>query len=123
MKILLVDDSDFSMDMLSAMLPVTDASDVIRAKDGDEAVQIFKNSAEGEISLIIMDIIMEKERGDKAADDIRALDRADAKSVIIFAATAYKAFDIEKEGKSFNGVIFKPFKRDEVNQIIESCKN
>ena len=56
--------------------------------DGQEAVELFRNSEPGEFDVILMDIMMPVMNGYEAAKMIRSLDRADAKEIPIIAMTA-----------------------------------
>ena len=56
--------------------------------DGQEAVELFRNSEPGEFDVILMDIMMPVMNGYEAAKMIRSLDRKDAKVVPIIAMTA-----------------------------------
>ena len=56
--------------------------------DGQEAVELFRNSEPGEFDVILMDIMMPIINGYEAAKRIRSLDREDAKTIPIIAMTA-----------------------------------
>ena len=56
--------------------------------DGQEAVELFRNSEPGEFDVILMDIMMPVLNGYEAARRIRSLDREDAKKISIIAMTA-----------------------------------
>ena len=56
--------------------------------DGQEAVELFRNSELGEFDVILMDIMMPVMNGYEAAKMIRSLEREDAKKVPIIAMTA-----------------------------------
>ena len=56
--------------------------------DGQEAVELFRNSEPGEFDVILMDIMMPVMNGYEATKMIRSLDRVDAKKVPIIAMTA-----------------------------------
>ena len=56
--------------------------------DGQEAVELFRNSEPGEFDVILMDIMMPVMNGYEATKIIRSLDREDAKKIPIIAMTA-----------------------------------
>ena len=56
--------------------------------DGQEAVELFRNSEPGEFDVILMDIMMPVMNGYQATKMIRSLDREDAKKIPIIAMTA-----------------------------------
>ena len=56
--------------------------------DGQEAVELFRNSEPGEFDVILMDIMMPVMNGYEATKMIRSLGREDAKEVPIIAMTA-----------------------------------
>ena len=56
--------------------------------DGQEAVELFRNSEPGEFDVILMDIMMPVMNGYEAAKTIRSLNREEAKEVPIIAMTA-----------------------------------
>ena len=56
--------------------------------DGQEAVELFRNSEPGEFHVILMDIMMPVMNGYEATKMIRSLDREDAKKIPIIAMTA-----------------------------------
>ena len=86
-RILLAEDNELNMEIAEFMLQ-NEGADVSKAWNGQEAVELFRNSEPGEFDVILMDIMMPIMDGYEAAKMIRSLDREDAKEVSIIAMTA-----------------------------------
>ena len=87
LHILLAEDNELNMEIAEFMLQ-NEGADVIKAWNGQEAVELFRNSEPGEFDVILMDIMMPVMDGYEAAKMIRFLDREDAKEIPIIAMTA-----------------------------------
>ncbi len=85
--VLLVEDNDINLEIAQFFLEEHGAK-VICARNGQQAVDLFAASDEGSVDLVLMDIMMPVMNGYEATQAIRAMDRADAVSVPIFALTA-----------------------------------
>lgn len=85
--ILLVEDNELNREIADTLLGAEGAL-VTNAVNGAEAVELFRSNPPGTFRLILMDIMMPVMDGLTAAKTIRALDRADAKTIPIFAMTA-----------------------------------
>ena len=105
-RILLVEDNELNREIAEELIGVTGAS-VESAEDGVQAVEMFKESAEGYYDLMLMDVQMPHMDGYEA---IRALGRSDAQKVPIFAMTANAfAEDVQKSREAgMNAHISKP---------------
>ncbi len=120
-KILLVEDNRLNMEI--AMYILQEEQAVIEvAMNGAEAVEKFKASSINEYDLILMDIMMPVMNGYEAARTIRALDRADAKTVPIFAMTANAFSEDERESRAagMNDHIAKPL---DIDVMMSKIKN
>ena len=102
-KILIAEDVETNFILLKAVLEKTGA-EIIWAKNGMEAVKIFRRDRD--IDLILMDILMPEMDGFEATKAIRKFHS----TVPIIAQTAYN-FDwnaIKNEGLGFNDYLAKP---------------
>lgn len=108
-RILLVEDNELNREIAEELIGVTGAS-MESAEDGVQAVEMFKESAEGYYDLILMDVQMPHMDGYEATRCIRALGRSDAQKVPIFAMTANAfAEDVQKSREAgMNAHISKP---------------
>ena len=86
-RILLVEDNELNREIADTLLGAEGAL-VTNAVNGAKAVELFRSNPPGTFRLILMDIMMPVMDGLTAAKTIRALDRADAKTIPIFAMTA-----------------------------------
>ena len=87
LHILLAEDNELNMEIAEFVLQ-NEGADVTKAWDGQEAVELFRNSEPGEFDVILMDIMMPVMNGYEATKIIRSLDREDAKQIPIIAMTA-----------------------------------
>lgn len=114
-RVLVVEDNEINLYIAVELLENAGAV-VTTAQNGQEAVDIFSESNEGEYQLVLMDVQMPVMDGYRATRAIRGLSRSDAASVIIIAMTA-NSFqeDIRKcLDVGMNAHIAKPFVMDDV---------
>ena len=86
-RVLVAEDNELNAEILLEILGEA-GFDASHAANGKEAVNMFSSSEVGFYDIILMDMRMPVMDGCAAAKEIRALDRADAKTVPIFACTA-----------------------------------
>lgn len=94
-KALLVEDNDLNMEIAKFHLEQEDVQ-VFTAVNGQEAVDMFRESEVGYYDIILMDIMMPIMNGLDATRCIRSMDRADALAVPIIAMSA-NAFEQDIE--------------------------
>ena len=87
LHILLAEDNELNMEIAEFVLQ-NEGADVTKAWNGQEAVELFRNSEPGEFNVILMDIMMPVVNGYEATKMIRSLNREDAKEIPIIAMTA-----------------------------------
>lgn len=108
-RVLLAEDNEINLEIAMELVKATRAS-VETARDGTEALEMFERSEIGYYHLILMDVQMPRMDGYESTQRIRALARADARTIPIFAMTANAfAEDEEKSRKAgMNVHISKP---------------
>ena len=87
LHVLLAEDNELNMEIAEFMLR-NEGVAVIKAWNGQEAVELFRKSRTGEFDVILMDIMMPVMNGYEAAKTIRSMEREDAKVIPIIAMTA-----------------------------------
>ena len=87
LHILLAEDNELNMEIAEFVLQ-NEGADVTKAWDGQEAVELFRNSEPGKFDVILMDIMMPVMNGYETTKMIRSLDREDAKAIPIIAMIA-----------------------------------
>ncbi|SFA70986.1 Signal transduction histidine kinase [Flavobacterium swingsii] len=112
--ILVAEDDNFNFLLIEKILKTKNYK-IIRAEDGEKAVEIISNN--NDIDLILMDIKMPKLSGHQAFEIIKKM----RPKLPVIAQTAFTSSDeVEKIFKSgFSGYISKPIKKDLLYQMIE----
>lgn len=113
--ILVVDDSDYMRTHVSSALSGEMFDIVAEATDGAEAVKLFKQHRD-EIDLVMMDIVMRKANGVKAAAAITELDSG---TRIIMCTSVGQRKKMKLAAKAgADGYIIKPFDADDVEEAV-----
>ena len=86
-NVLLAEDNELNMEIAEFVLESVGAN-VIKAFNGKEALEIFKESKTGEIDVILMDVMMPVMDGLEAARYIRWSNKENARDIPIIAMTA-----------------------------------
>ena len=114
-KILAVEDVPINL-KITVFLLENMGFTVDTALNGIEAVEAFKRSKEGEYAAILMDVMMPEMDGLEATEVIRMLERSDAATIPIVAATA-SAFEDDRIAifkAGMNGYLLKPLNDESV---------
>lgn len=119
MRFLAAEDNEINAEILEELLAVEGASCEV-AVNGLLAVERFQRAGEGEFDAILLDVQMPVMNGHEAARAIRALDRADAKSIPIIAMTANAFAEDEKAALAagMNAHVPKPLNMDLLKKVI-----
>ncbi|MCH3943653.1 MAG: transporter substrate-binding domain-containing protein [Atopobiaceae bacterium] len=113
--VLVCEDNALNAEIIRTILEKAGA-DVVVAENGEEGVEAFRASAPGDIDAVLLDLRMPVMDGFAAARAIRALDRAGAAGVPIFAvsADAYPE-DVQRCLEAgMNGHLAKPVSVDDI---------
>lgn len=124
MKILLAEDNEINA-MVAEKLLEQQGAKVVRAADGQQAVEYFLASPKGYYDLILMDVQMPVLDGRTATRRIRAADREDAAKVLIFALSA-DAFAEDKQQSYACGMdahLVKPLDFSGLGKEIAKVRN
>jgi len=124
LRALVVDDIDINRIILTELLSDTGIK-IEEACTGQEAVNLFGNSPPGYFDIILMDMQMPEMDGCEATRAIRALNRADVRSIAIVAMTANAMKeDVELAlNAGMDAHIAKPIEFDRTVQTIRRvCK-
>ncbi len=115
-KILVVDDEDIIREFVKGML--SDAGvHVLEARDGKEAIQIFKDQSKS-IDLVILDMIMPGIKGDEVLKEIRNV-RPDTKVIVSSGFMSEEQRDNLKEYR-VDAYLDKPYRdKDVIRTIME----
>ena len=104
------------------MVLETREMEVELAQNGKIAVELFESHPEGYYDAILMDMRMPEMDGLTATKTIRAMNRADSKSIPIIALTA-NAFDEDVQRSmqaGLNAHLSKPVEPDALYETLES---
>jgi signal transduction histidine kinase/CheY-like chemotaxis protein len=118
-SVLLVEDNQMNMEIAEFILEDMGIK-TTEAWNGKEAVEIFSNSEPGTFDIILMDMMMPVMNGEEATRTIRKLERPDAKTIPIIAATANAfAEDIQAAlSAGMNDHLAKPIDEKPLRQMI-----
>ena len=116
---LVAEDNEINAEILADLLDMEGAACEI-VENGELAVNRFAKAGAGEFDAILMDVQMPIMNGYEAARGIRALDRADAKSIPIIAMTANAFAEDVKEALAagMDAHIAKPIDMDLLKKTV-----
>lgn len=111
--ILVADDAAFMRKMIRMTLTEVGLDNIVEARDGEEAVELFGAMHP---ALVLLDITMEKKNGLEALSDIMAID-PNAK-VIMCTAIGQQQTVIEALGMGASDYVIKPFQKDKLAEAV-----
>lgn len=118
-NVLLAEDNELNMEIAEFVLESAGAK-VIKAFNGKEALEIFKASEQGEIDVILMDVMMPVMDGLEATRYIRRSNKENARDIPIIAMTA-NAFTEDRRRvleEGMNEHLAKPLESEVLIEMI-----
>jgi two-component system chemotaxis response regulator CheY len=114
-KVMIVDDAGFTRAMLKNIINNTNYAEVIgEAKNGKEAINLYKQLKP---DIVTMDLIMPEMGGLESIDNILKIDKN--ASIIVVSAIGQQDLILEATKKGAKDFIRKPFKKDQVAEVLE----
>ena len=113
-RVLLADDEEDVRSVVRAMLE-TLGYEVIEARDGVEAVELFRRHA-AEIDLVILDLVMPRLKGEAALEQMRRI--APAVPAILVSGYDESGRIREIFAAGFGGFLQKPFRRQDLGKKV-----
>ena len=114
-KILVVDDAQFTRNMLKKIINKTEIGEVIaEASNGVEAVSLYQKYKP---DMVTMDLVMPEQGGIETTEKILSID-PDA-IIVIVSALGQEALVLEAAKKGAKDFIQKPFKADQIEDVLE----
>lgn len=113
-EILIVDDALFMRRIIKASLNEYGFHKLCEAKDGDEAIRIYKKSRPG---IVLLDITMPGKSGINVLEEIMEID---PEAVVIMCSAIGQEKTIEQSiRKGASDFIIKPFKKEQLALIVK----
>ena len=113
--ILVADDAAFMRKVIRMTLSEVGLGNIVEAKDGEEAVNLFKDQHP---SLVLLDITMEKKNGLEALSEIMEAD-PEAK-VIMCTAIGQQQTVMDALALGASDYVIKPFQKDKLVEAVLS---
>ena len=124
LHLLLAEDNELNAEIAGTLLG-DEGAVITRARDGQEALELFESNPPNTFDAILMDMMMPRMDGLSATRAIRTLNRPDAQTIPILATTANAfAEDAKRCTKAgMNAHLAKPLDMDKVIAAIgKSCR-
>ncbi len=116
--VIVVEDDQDSLEVMTEYLEMKDIKVVARAKDGHEAFELYEKLKP---EVVLLDVLMPYYDGFYALDKIKASNQ-NAKVIFVTASTNSKTQDKLFE-TNVDGILFKPFEMENLMEAIHIVKN
>ena len=115
-RVLIADDAAFMREMLAEILGDAGYEVCGQAADGSQAVSMFQEHSP---DVLTLDIVMPRKSGLEALREIMALDPGAC--IVMCSALGQEALVVEALEAGARDFVVKPFKPDQVTQVIEKA--
>ena len=114
-RILITDDARFTRNMLKNIIDKTDFTEVVgEAVDGNEAIALYKQLKP---DLVTMDLVMPEKGGIETIEEIMSFDSSAI--IVVVSALGQEALVLEAAKKGAKDFIQKPFKNEQVIDVLQ----
>lgn len=114
-RILIVDDAQFTRNMLKNIINKTSYSQVVgEASNGNEAIAAYKKLKP---DLVTMDLVMPEKGGIETIQDLKKIDKA--ATIVVVSALGQEALVLEAAKKGAKDFIQKPYKSEQILEVME----
>ena len=114
-RILIVDDAKFTRNILKKIINKTEYSEVIgEAANGNEAIDLYTKLKP---DLVTMDLVMPEKGGIETIEDLLKIDKSAL--IVVVSALGQEALVLEAAKKGAKDFIQKPFKDEQVLDVME----
>ena len=114
-KVLIVDDAQFTRNMLKNIINKIDNIEVIgEASNGDEAISLYKKLNP---DLVTMDLVMPSKGGIEATEEILKVNPKAL--IVVVSALGQEALVLEAAKKGAKDFIQKPFKTEQIVEVMD----
>lgn len=114
-SVLIVDDAQFTRNMLKKVISKIDNIDVIgEASNGIEAISMYKKLKP---DLVTMDLVMPEKGGIEATEEILKINSKAL--IVVVSALGQEALVLEAAKKGAKDFIQKPFKTEQIVEVMD----
>ncbi len=114
-RVLIVDDAAFTRNMLKKIIDNTAYTEVVgEAVNGNEAITLYKKLKP---DLVTMDLVMPEKGGIETTEELLKLDKNAI--IVVVSALGQEALVLEAAKKGAKDFIQKPFKNEQVEEVLE----
>lgn len=114
-KVLVVDDAAFTRNMLKKIIDKNEYTEVVgEAKNGNEALEVYDKLKP---DLVTMDLVMPEKGGIETTEELMKKDSN--ATIVVVSALGQEALVLEAAKKGAKDFIQKPFKSEQVLEVID----